>query len=317
MEKRKLGKSDLLISPITFGGNIFGWTIDEEKSFQLLDAFFAANFNFVDTADGYSRWVPGNHGGESETIIGNWMKKRGNRKNVIISTKVGADMGDGKKGLKANYIKAAVEASLKRLQTDYIDLYQSHHDDLDTPVSETMTAFNELIKEGKVRYIGASNLSAERIKASNDFARKNSLQPYISLQPLYNLYSREKFENEYLKLVTDESLAVLPYYSLASGFLTGKYRSEKDLDKSLRGHGVKKKYFNERGFEILTAMDKIAEQQNVPLSEIAIAWLLQKPFITSAIASATKEKQLDELIHATTLKLSKEQVNALGEASGY
>ncbi|MEO6843538.1 MAG: aldo/keto reductase, partial [Ginsengibacter sp.] len=276
-----------------------------------------ANFNFVDTADGYSRWVAGNHGGESETIIGNWMKKRGNRKDIIIATKVGADMGNSKKGLKANYIKAAAEASLERLQTDYIDLYQSHHDDLDTPVSETMTAFNELITEGKVRYIGASNLSAERIKESNDFARKNNLQPYISLQPLYNLYSREKFENEYLKLVNDEGLAVLPYYSLASGFLTGKYRSEKDLDKSQRGHGVKKKYFNERGFKILTAMDKIAAEQKVELSEIAIAWLLDKPFITSAIASATKEKQLDELIHATNLKLSKQQVNALDEASSY
>ncbi|HEY5367996.1 MAG TPA: aldo/keto reductase [Hanamia sp.] len=316
MEKRKLGKSDLMISPITFGGNVFGWTIDEEKSFQLLDAFFAANFNFIDTADGYSRWVPGNHGGESETIIGNWMKKRGNRKDIVIATKVGADMGNGKKGLKANYIKAAVEDSLKRLQTDYIDLYQSHHDDLDTPVSETMTAFNELIKEGKVRYIGASNLSAERIKESNDFARKNNLQSYISLQPLYNLYSREKFENECLKLVADEGLAVIPYYSLASGFLTGKYRSEKDLDKSQRGHGIKK-YLDKRGMSVLGAMDKVAAEQKVELSQIAIAWMLHKPFITSAIASATKEKQLDELIHATSISLSKEQMNELDEASSY
>ncbi|HUZ59868.1 MAG TPA: aldo/keto reductase [Hanamia sp.] len=317
MEKRKLGKSDLLISPLTFGGNVFGWTIDEEKSFKLLDVFFASNFNFVDTADGYSRWVPGNHGGESETIIGNWMKKRGNRKDMIIATKVGADMGNGKKGLKANYIKKAAEDSLKRLQTDYIDLYQSHHDDLDTPVSETMTAFNELIKEGKVRYIGGSNLSAERIKESNDFARKNNLQPYISLQPLYNLYSREKFENDYLKLAFDEGLAVLPYYSLASGFLTGKFRNEKDLNISQRGHGIKKKYFNERGFKILAAMDKVAKKQKIELSQIAIVWMLHKPFITSAIASATKEKQLEELIHATNLKLSKEQINALDEASAY
>jgi|SRR6185437_13459720 len=316
MEKRQFGKSDLMISPITFGGNVFGWTIDEEKSFRLLDVFSTAGFNFIDTADGYSRWVAGNHGGESETIIGNWMKKRGNRKDIIIATKVGADMGNGKKGLKANYIKSAVGDSLKRLQTDYIDLYQSHHDDLDTPVSETMTAFNELINEGKVRYIGASNLSAERIKASNDFARKNNLQPYISLQPLYNLYSREKFENEYLKLVTAEELAVLPYYSLASGFLTGKYRSEKDLDKSQRGHGIKK-YLDERGMSILAAMDKVAAEQNVEVSQIAIAWLLHKPFITSAIASATKEKQLDELIHATNLNLSAEQVKVLDEASAY
>ncbi|MEO9021598.1 MAG: aldo/keto reductase [Ginsengibacter sp.] len=317
MEKRKLGTSGLLISPLTFGGNVFGWTIDEEKSFRLLDTFFAANFNFVDTADGYSRWVPGNHGGESETIIGNWMKKRGNRKKVVISTKVGADMGDDKKGLKANYIKTAVEDSLKRLQTDYIDLYQSHHDDMDTPVSETMTALNELIKEGKVRYIGASNLSAERVKESNDFARKNNLQPYISLQPLYNLYSREKFENEYLKLSADENLAVLPYYSLASGFLTGKYRSDKDMNISKRGHGIHKKYFNERGFKILAAMDKVAAEQKTELSQIAIAWLLHKPFITSAIASATNEEQLNELIHATTIKLTNEQMNELDNISTY
>ncbi len=316
MEKSKLGKSDLWVSPLTFGGNVFGWTLDEEKSFRLLDAFFAASCNFVDTADGYSRWVAGNHGGESETIIGNWIKRKGNRKDLVIATKVGSDMGNGKKGLKPNYIKAAVEASLKRLQTDYIDLYQSHHDDLVTPVSETMTSFNELIKEGKVRYIGASNLSSERIKASNDFARKNNLQPYISLQPLYNLYSREKFESEYLKLASDEDLAVIPYYSLASGFLSGKYRSEKDLDKSPRGHGIKK-YLDVRGMRILAAMDKVASEQKVELSEIAIAWLLHKPFITSAIASATKEKQLDELIHAVNLKLSNEQINELDEASTY
>ncbi len=316
MIKRKLGKSDLMISPITFGGNVFGWTLDEEKSFRLLDAFFAASFNFIDTADVYSRWAAGNHGGESETIIGNWIKKRGNRKDIIIATKVGADMGNGKKGLKSNYIKTAVEDSLKRLQTDYIDLYQSHFDDLDTPVSETMTAFNELINEGKVRYIGASNLSGRRIKESNDFARKNNLQPYISLQPLYNLYSREKFENGYLNLATDEELGVLPYYSLASGFLTGKYRSEKDLDKSQRGHGIKK-YLDERGMNILAAMDKVAAEQHVEVSQIAIAWLLHKPVITSAIASATKEKQLDELIQATSLKLSTEQMKALDEASAY
>src|SRR5665647_447215 len=192
----------------------------------MLDAFVDAGFNFIDTADSYSRFVPGNHGGESETIIGNWIKKRGNRKEVIIATKLGSDMGNGKKGLSAKYMKEEVEASLKRLQTDYIDLYQSHYDDPEIPVSETISAFNDIIREGKVRYIGASNLSAERIKESNDFAAKNNLQSYISLQPLYNLYDRQKFEKEYMKLVHDEGLAVLPYYSLASGFLTGKYRSE-------------------------------------------------------------------------------------------
>ena len=316
MEKRKLGTSGLLVSPITLGGNVFGWTLDEAGSFKILDAFADAGFNFIDTADSYSRFVPGNQGGESETIIGKWLKKRGNRKDMVIATKLGSDMGDGKKGLSAKYMREEVEASLKRLQTDYIDLYQSHYDDADTPVEETMTAFNDLIKEGKVRYIGASNLSAERITESNDFARENNLQSYISLQPLYNLYSRQKFEDEYLKLAADEHLAVLPYYSLASGFLTGKYRSEADLDKSPRGQGIKK-YLDERGLRILDAMDKIAAEQNVQLSQIAIAWLLHKPFITSAIASATKEKQLNELINATNLQLSGEQMAALDKASAY
>jgi aryl-alcohol dehydrogenase-like predicted oxidoreductase len=316
MEKRKLGESDLMISPLTFGGNVFGWTLDEKKSFEVLDAFADAGFNFIDTADSYSRWVPGNHGGESETIIGNWLKKNGNRKDIIIATKLGSDMGDGKKGLSAKYIKQAVEASLKRLQTDYIDLYQSHYDDPETPVSETMTAFNELIKEGKVLYIGASNLSAERIKESNDFARENNLQPYVSLQPLYNLYSRKEFEDEYLQLATGEPLGVIPYYSLASGFLTGKYRNEADLNKSPRGQGIKK-YLDERGLRILAAMDKVAAEQNVPLSQIAIAWLLHKPYISSAIASATSGKQLSELINATTLQLSIEQMQQLDKASAY
>ena len=316
MEKRKLGISGLLVSPITLGGNVFGWTLDEAGSFKILDTFADAGFNFIDTADSYSRFVPGNQGGESETIIGKWLKKRGNRKDMVIATKLGSDMGDGKKGLSAKYMREEVEASLNRLQTDYIDLYQSHYDDADTPVEETMTAFNDLIKEGKVRYIGASNLSAERITESNDFARENNLQSYISLQPLYNLYSRQKFEDEYLKLAADEHLAVLPYYSLASGFLTGKYRSEADLDKSPRGQGIKK-YLDERGLRILDAMDKIAAEQNVQLSQIAIAWLLHKPFITSAIASATKEKQLNELIDATDLQLSGEQMAALDKASAY
>lgn len=316
MEKRKLGESDLFISAITLGGNVFGWTLDEKKSFEVLDAFTEASFNFIDTADSYSTWVPGNHGGESETIIGNWLKKRSNRKDIIIATKLGSDMGDGKKGLSAKYIKQEVEASLKRLQTDYIDLYQSHYDDPETPVSETMAAFNELIKEGKVRYIGASNVSAARIKESNDFARQNNLQPYVSLQPLYNLYSRKEFEDEYLRLATGEPLGVIPYYSLASGFLTGKYRSEADLNKSPRGQGIKK-YLDERGLRILTAMDKVAAEQNVPLSQIAIAWLLHKPYISSAISSATSGKQLTELINATTLQLSLEQMQQLDQASAY
>jgi aryl-alcohol dehydrogenase-like predicted oxidoreductase len=313
---KKLGKSDLLVSPLMFGGNVFGWTIGESESFKILDSFVNSGFNFIDTADTYSRWVPGNKGGESETIIGNWIKKNGKRNEVIIATKLGGDVGKGK-NLKAAYVKEAAEASLKKLQTDRIDLYQTHYDDPQTPVEETMTALNQLIKEGKVRYIGASNLSAERIKASNDFAKKNNMQPYVSLQPLYNLYDRQKFEHEYLKLVIDEGLAVLPYYALASGFLSGKYRSEDDLQKSARGEGIGKKYLNEKGYKILRSMDKVAAEQKVSLSEIAIAWMLQKPFITAAIASATNEKQLKELINATNLKLSNEQMKELDNASEF
>ena len=316
MENRKLANSDLMISPITFGGNVFGWTLDEEQSFKILDGFIGAGFNCIDTADTYARWVPGNKGGESETIIGNWLKKTGKRKDIIISTKVGGDVGSGKKDLSKNHIKQGVEDSLKRLQTDYIDLYQAHYDDLETPVAEIMTAFNDLIKEGKVRYIGASNLSAERIKESNDFARKNDLQPYVSLQPLYNLYERQKFESEYLKVVVEEEMAVLPYYSLASGFLTGKYRSEADFEKSTRGKSVGK-FLNERGKRILKAMDLVAEEQGVALSEIALSWLMHKPSVTSPIASVTNDKQLQQLINSIRIELNNKQRSVLDEASRY
>lgn len=312
--KKELGNSALLVSPLTFGGNVFGWTLNEQESFNILDAFIESGFNFIDTADTYSTWVAGNKGGESETIIGNWLIKNGKRADVVIATKVGGGMGENKKGLSAKYIKDAAEASLKRLRTDYIDLYQSHYDDPGIPVSETMAAFNELITTGKVRYIGASNLSAERIKESNDFARNNNLALYISLQPLYNLYDRQKFENQYLKLVTEESLAVIPYYSLASGFLTGKYRNKADLSKSLRGKGIKK-YLDERGLRILAAMDEVAAEQNVQLSQIAIAWLLHKPPVTSAIASATTVKQLSELTKAVNLKLTDDQMSILNNES--
>lgn len=299
-----------------FGGNVFGWTVDPSTSFKILDTFFDSGFNFIDTADVYSIWGEGNQGGESETIIGDWLKKTGKRKDLIIATKLGMDMGAGKKGLSAKYMKLAVEASLKRLGTDYIDLYQSHKDDSATPPEETMSAFNQLITEGKVRYIGASQLSAERIKASNNFARENNLQPYISLQPLYNLCERHFFENEYAALVKDESLAVLPYYSLASGFLTGKYRTDADLLKSMRGQGVKK-YLDARGLKILASMDEIAIQLEVPLSQIAIAWLMQKPYVTAPIASATNNSQLNELLNATNLKLTYEQMAMLDKASDH
>ncbi|MFC6100681.1 aldo/keto reductase [Olivibacter domesticus] len=312
--KRKLGLSDLEVSPITFGGNVFGWTLNEQESFNILDALIDNGFNFIDTADVYSKWVPGNKGGESETIIGNWLAKRGKRDDVIIATKLGAEMSENKKGLKAAYVKSAIETSLQRLKTDYVDLYQTHYDDEDTPVGETIQALNDLIKEGKVRYIGASNYKAERVYESNEFARKNNLQPYISLQPLYNLFDREHFEKEYLPLVQDENLAVLNYYALASGFLSGKYRSESDLNKSPRGEGIKK-YLNDRGYRILTVMDEIAANKNIAPAQIAIAWLLHKPFITAPIASATNQKQLDDLLKATEIKLSDEEVRLLDRAS--
>ena len=306
--------SELMVPQLTFGGNVFGWTVDEPASFYILDTLFDFGFNFVDTADAYSIWAAGNKGGESESIIGKWLKKTGKRKDVIIATKLGMDLGHGKKGLSAKYMKLAVEASLRRLSTDYIDLYQSHKDDLATTVEETMTAFNQLIKEGKVRYIGASQLSAERIRASNDFVRSNNLKPYISLQPLYNLCERKQFENEYSNLVRDEALGVIPYYSLASGFLTGKYRSEADLVKSLRGEGVRK-YLDEKGFRILAAMDEIANELNVSLSKVAIAWLIQKPLVTAPIASATNEWQLTELLEGTSLILTPKQMVRLDNAT--
>lgn len=316
MENRKLSGTDLSVSPIAFGGNVFGWTLDENQSFDILDEFVEAGFNFIDTADTYSKWVPGNSGGESEEVIGAWLKSRGNRDKVVLATKLGGDMGEGKKGLKASYIKEAVERSLKRLQTDYIDLYQSHYDDPETPVEETITAFNDLIKEGKVRHIGASNLDASRIKASNEFARQNGLAGYVTLQPLYNLYEREKFEKEYLDVVNEEKLSVLSYYALASGFLSGKYRSEADLGKSVRGGGIKK-YLDQRGNTILAAMDQVAAETGASLAQIAIAWQLHKPFITAPIASATNSSQLQDLVAAASLKLTPGQVEKLDKASSY
>ncbi len=302
------------MSPIAFGGNVFGWTLNEQRSFHILDAFVDAGFNFIDTADTYSTWVPGNEGGESETIIGNWIKQRGKRDDLVIATKLGGDMGNGKKGLSRNYVEKAVDASLKRLRTDYIDLYQAHYDDLGTPATETIEAFNKLIEAGKVRHIGASNLSAERISESNRYAQENGLQGYTCLQPLYNLYDRQKFEAEYLPLVQTEGLAVISYYALASGFLSGKYRNEGDLDQSPRGGGVRK-YLDARGFRILDALDRVAAESGASLAQIALAWQLHKPYITAPIASATSETQLRDLIAAGSLDLSDDQVALLDEAS--
>lgn len=316
MKKRKLGNSDLFVYPIAFGGNVFGWTADEKKSFEILDGFTDAGFNFIDTADVYSAWVPGNTGGESETIVGNWMSQRNNRDKIILATKVGAPMGPDKKGLSKKYIFQAVEDSLKRLKTDYIDLYQSHYDDFDTPIQETLEAYHQLIKEGKVRWIGASNLSPERLTESLEIAKKFNLPKYQTLQPEYNLYQREGYEKNFEQIVQDNNLGTINYYALASGFLTGKYRSEADLNKSQRG-GAVKNYLNERGFKILKALDDVSEQYSADQASIALAWLIVRPSITAPIASVTSLDQLEDLKKAATLKLNVEDIAILDEASAW
>jgi aryl-alcohol dehydrogenase-like predicted oxidoreductase len=314
MEKRRLGKSDLKVAPLAFGGNVFGWTADKPTSFQLLDAFVDAGFNLIDTANSYSRWVPGNQGGESERIIGNWLKKRGDRERIIIATKVGSDMGGGKTDLSRKHILEQVENSLRRLQTDYIDLYQSHYDDADTPIEETLETYAQLVKEGKVRAIGASNFSAERLTQALQISEQNGFPAYQSLQPEYNLYDRKQYESELAPLVREKGLGVISYFSLASGFLTGKYRSEADLSKSKRGGGIKK-YLNERGFRILDALDEVAQQHGASPANIALAWLMARPGITAPIASATRLEQLEELIKASQVQLDAVSIEKLNKAS--
>jgi aryl-alcohol dehydrogenase-like predicted oxidoreductase len=316
MKKRPLGRSGIEVAPLAFGGNVFGWTIDEKQSFRLLDAFLAAGFNLIDTADVYSRWVPGNKGGESETIIGNWMRLRGNRDKVIVATKVGHDIGQGKKDLSEKHILQAVEKSLQRLQTDYIDLYQSHYDDPPTPVAETLEAYAKLVKEGKVRLIGASNFTPERLLRSLEASKQHGYPSYQTLQPLYNLYDREVFEKELEPICVEHGIGVISYYSLASGFLTGKYRSEEDLSKSARGAG-NKKYLNEKGFRILSALDKVAEKFKSTPASISIAWLLAGHSVTAPIASATSIEQLGSLINATQINLDADSMILLNNASDW
>jgi len=314
MNARRLGNSGLEISPLVFGGNVFGWTADEPTSFKLLDAFVAAGFNSIDTADAYSKWVPGHSGGESETIIGKWIKRSGNRKKVIIATKVGLELGPGKKGLSKSYIFRAVEDSLQRLQTDYIDLYQSHTDDADTPLEETLGAYAELIKQGKVRAIGASNYKADRLAAALEVSKKTGLPRYESLQPNYSLCERADYEATLEPLCQKEGLGVINYYPLAAGFLSGKYRSEADLAKSARGRMVTK-YLNERGFKILRALDQVAKKYNATPARVSLAWLLARPSITAPIVSATSLVQLSDLIASVELKLDRSSIELLDLAS--
>jgi aryl-alcohol dehydrogenase-like predicted oxidoreductase len=313
-QTRKLGNSNLQVSPLAFGGNIFGWTVDEPTSFQLLDAYVGAGLNFVDTADLYSKWVPGNQGGESETIIGNWFKKSGNRAKVVLATKVGMDMGNGNKGLSKPYILRSAENSLKRLQTDYIDLYQAHQDDAETPLEETMEAFDLLLKQGKVRAIGASNYSAQRLADALKASKSIGYARYESLQPHYNLYERAIFEKELQPLCLRENVGVITYFSLASGFLTGKYRSEADLAKSKRGQGIKK-YLNDRGTKILKALDEVSKQYSANPAQVSLAWLMAQPSVTAPIASATSLDQLKDLVKATQLHLDPKAISLLNAAS--
>ncbi len=316
MDKRRLGRSSLMVSPLCLGGNVFGWTADEATSFKLLDAYVEAGLNFIDTADVYSTWVPGNTGGESETIIGKWMKARSNRDRLVIATKVGSEMAPDKKGLSRAYIRSAVEASLRRLQTDYIDLYQSHRDDLDTPQQETLEAYAELIREGKVRAIGASNFTAARLREALEISTRLGLPRYESLQPKYNLYDRAEYEQELEPLCRDQEVGVIPYYGLASGFLTGKYRSEADFGKSVRG-GRMATYLNERGKRILAALDDVAARHGANPAQVALAWLMARPGLTAPIASATSLEQMKDLVAATKLRLEAKDIGQLDQASAW
>lgn len=316
MESRRLGSSEIEVAPLALGGNVFGWTVDEPTSFSILDAFTAAGFNLIDTADSYSRWVTGNRGGESETIIGKWMKLRGIRKKVIIATKVGSELGPDEKGLSKTYILRAVEKSLKRLQTDYIDLYQSHFDDPETPFEETLEAYSILVREGKVRFTGASNYSAERLSASIMTSQELGYPRYQSLQTLYNLYDRADYERGLETLCRERGLGVLTYFSLASGFLTGKYRSAADLAGSARA-GMVRKYLNDRGMRILDALNKTAKDLRTSPATVSIAWIISRPGITAPIASATSLEQLKTLIESPDLKLDLKSKELLDRTSAY
>jgi len=315
LNRRKLGSAGIEIAPLVLGGNVFGWTADEAGSFRLLDAFVARGFDCIDTADMYSTWVPGHVGGESETIIGKWMKARGNRDKVVIATKVGWELSPDKKGLKRDYILRAVEDSLRRLQTDYIDLYQSHKDDPDTPVEETLEAYAQLVAAGKVRAIGASNFGAARLEESLKASAAHGWPRYQTLQPHYNLMERADYEQNLEPLCLREGLGVITYFSLAAGFLTGKYRSEADLGKSPRGNFMVKKYMDERGMRVLRAVDAVATRHAASPAAVALAWLLARPGITAPIVSATSLEQLEAICSAVDLQLDRASLETLDRAS--
>jgi aryl-alcohol dehydrogenase-like predicted oxidoreductase len=315
MQLRKLGRSGLQVAPLCLGGNVFGWTAAEAASFAVLDALVEAGFNFIDTADVYSVWVPGHRGGESEAVIGNWLQRRGRRDDVVIATKVGMQMAPDRKGLSAAHIARSVEDSLRRLQTDHIDLYFSHADDTTVPLEETLGAYQKLLSAGKIRAIGASNYTAARLAEALEVSRKSALPRYEVLQPLYNLYARSDYESELEPLCLREQLGVITYFALASGFLSGKYRTAADAAKSARGKGIVEKYLNARGFKILAALDDIAARHRSSPAAVALAWQIARPSVTAPIASATTAPQLQELLSATRLDLSKPDIEQLNAAS--
>ena len=314
MNKRSLGKTGLQIAPMVFGGNVFGWTVDQQKAFTLLDRFVDAGLNTIDTADSYSTWVPGNHGGESEAIIGQWLRDRGQRDKVVVITKVGSRIGAYERGLGGDSIIARAEDSLRRLQTDHIDLYLSHWPDPETPYEETLRAYEQLIAQGKVRAIGASNLDATQLREALAVSDRLGLPRYAVQQPEYNLYDRAGFESGLRDLCIAEGQGVITYYSLASGFLSGKYRSRDDLAKSVRGEGVAK-YLDARGLRILDALDTVAKAHEAQPAEIALAWLIAREGVTAPIASATSVAQLDSLVQATRLALTAGDIALLDIAS--
>ncbi|MGO3307286.1 MAG: aldo/keto reductase [Sphingobacterium sp.] len=315
---RSLGRTDLQVSPIVFGGNVFGWTLDESASFKILDQFIDLGFNAIDTSNNYSHWVAGNQGGESEMIIGNWLKSRSNRDRLVIMTKVGGRFDyQGRPNTTAKHIQQEIEKSLRRLNTDYIELYQTHYDDLSTSPEETLRTYEELKKQGKIRHIGVSNISPDRLEESMRIGHTLDLLTYVSLQPEYNLYDREGYEQKYRSLVQQHRLAVIPYYALASGFLSGKYQTEADFSNSARGEGIKKRYWNDRGRRIATAIIEVADSYQSKPAAIALAWLLAQQDITAPIASATNDLQLQDFIAACHLQLENKTLLKLNQASQY